>query len=78
MTSVDSLMLDAKEAILDEHRRRFNVFHQERRMPEAIRQFQVTMHCANDILTDSLRLLEEAIDIHHAALEKQHDLPPTS
>ena len=69
MTSVDSLMLDAKEAILDEHRRRFQVFHQEGRVHEAIRQFHVTINCANDILNDSLRLLEEAIEAHMAATE---------
>jgi hypothetical protein len=69
MTSVDSLMLDAKEAILDEHRRRFQVFHQEGRVHEAIRQFQVTVSCANDILSDSLQLLEEAIEAHNAAMK---------
>jgi len=70
MTSVDSLMLDAKQAILDEHRRRFQVFHQEGRVPEAIRQFQVTVNCANDILNDSLHLLEEAITKHDAAMSR--------
>jgi hypothetical protein len=68
MTSVDSLMLDAKQAILDEHRRRFQVFHQEGRVHEAIHQFHVTVNCANDILSDSLHLLEEAIAKHDAAM----------
>ena len=64
MTAIDSLMLDAKQAILDEHHRRFNMFHQEGRVEETLRQFQVTMNCASDILEDSLRLLNEAINQH--------------
>ena len=73
MTSIDSLMLDAKEAILDEHRRRFQVLHHEGRVHEAIRQFHTTLHCANDVLNDSLRLLENAIEKHSSATNRSTD-----
>jgi hypothetical protein len=72
MTSVDSLVLDAKQAILDEHHRRFRLLHQEGRLQEAIQQFHVTINCANDLLNDSLRLLEAALEPHGAA----QSLPP--
>jgi hypothetical protein len=64
MTSADSLMLEAKQAILDEHHRRFQVLHHEGRLDEAMRQFQVTLTCASDLLNDSLRLLDEVLDAH--------------
>ena len=62
MTSVDYLMLDAKQAILDEHHRRFQVMHHEGRLNEAMKQFQVTLLCASDLLNDSLQLLDQALD----------------
>jgi hypothetical protein len=65
MTSVDNLMLDAKQAILDEHHRRFQTLHQEGRWEEAIRQIHVTLNCAADLLNESLRLLDEAIETHN-------------
>jgi hypothetical protein len=74
MTSVDSLMLDAKQAILDEHHRRFRLLHQEGRLQEAIQQFHVTISCANDLLNESLRVLEAALEAHGAA----QSLPPPS
>jgi len=64
MTSVDSLMLDAKQAILDEHHRRFQVMHREGRLDEAMKQIQITLSCANDLLGDSLRLLDHALETH--------------
>jgi hypothetical protein len=39
MTAADSLILDAKQAILDEHHRRFQVLHQEGRLQEACKRF---------------------------------------
>lgn len=68
MTSVDCLLLEAKQAILDEHHRRFQLLHHEGRLDEAIRQFQVTLTCASDLLNDSLRLLDEAVDAHRSTL----------
>lgn len=65
MTSVDSLMLDATQAILDEqHQRRFQVMHREGRLDEAMKQFQFTLSCANDLLNDLLCLLEQALEMH--------------
>ena len=66
MTSVDCLLLEAKQAILDEHHRRFQVMHHEGQLNEAMRQFQITLMCASDLLNDSLRLLDEALDAHRS------------
>ena len=62
MTAVDSLMLDAKQAIMDEHHRCFQTLHQEGRWEEALEQIHVTLSCATDLLDESLRVLEEALD----------------
>ena len=62
MTALDSLMLDAKQAIMDEHHRRFQALHQEERWEEALEQIHVTLSCATDLLDESLRVLEEALD----------------
>jgi hypothetical protein len=62
VTAVDSLMLDAKQAIMDEHHRRFQTLHQEGRWEEALQQIHVTLSCATDLLNESLRVLEEALD----------------
>ena len=73
MTSVDSLMLDAKQAILDEQHRRFQVLHREGRLDEAVKQIQITLSCANDLLNDSLDLLDQALEMHGCG-----SLPPNS
>lgn len=65
MTALDSLMLDAKQAIMDEHHRRFQALHQEGRWEEALEQIHVTLSCATDLLNESLRVLEEALDGHN-------------
>lgn len=62
MTAVDSLMLDAKQAIMDEHHRRFQTFYQEGRWEEALQEIYVTLNCATDLLNESLRVLDEACD----------------
>jgi hypothetical protein len=67
VTPADSLLLDAKQAILDEQHRRFQILHQEGRWEEALRQFQITMTCATDLLNDSLRLLEDTLERHEPA-----------
>jgi hypothetical protein len=67
MTSVDCLLLDAKQAILDEHHRRFQALHGEGRMDEAMKQFQVTLSCASDVLNDALRLLDDTLEAHRQA-----------
>ncbi|NOS78044.1 MAG: hypothetical protein HOP35_08865 [Nitrospira sp.] len=64
MDSSDSLMLDAKQAILEEQHRRFQALQKEGKWAEAMQQFQTTMHCASDLLTDSLTLLERVLETH--------------
>lgn len=64
MDSSDSLMLDAKQAILEEQHRRFQALQREGKWVEAMQQFQATMHCASDLLSDSLKLLERVIQTH--------------
>lgn len=62
VTAIDSLMLEAKQAILDEHHRRFQTLHQEGRWEEAIKEIHVTLTCATDLLHESVRVLVEALD----------------
>jgi hypothetical protein len=67
-------MLDAKQAILDEQHRRFQVLHDEGRWQEAMQQFQVTMNCASDLLNESLKVLEGVLDTHR---QNGSDVPAT-
>ena len=77
MTAVDSLMLDAKQAIMEEHHRRFQTFQQEGRWEEALQQIHVTLSCATDLLNESLRVLDEAIATHDH-LHTGNATPPPS
>jgi hypothetical protein len=56
-------MMDAKQAIMDEHHRRFQTLYQEGRWEEALQQIHVTLSCATDLLNESLRVLDEALDV---------------
>ena len=76
MTSVDSLMIEAKQAILDEHHHRFQKLHQEGRWQEAIHQIHVTLSCAADLLDESLRILDEAIETHKGIPSDSSPPPP--
>ncbi|MEC4674149.1 MAG: hypothetical protein VST68_08160 [Nitrospirota bacterium] len=58
---VDSLMLDAKKAILEEQHRQFQDLQHAGMWPEAMEQLQVTLGCAADLLKDSVALLERAV-----------------
>jgi len=62
VTATDSLMLDAKQAIMDEQHRRFQTLYQEGRWEEALKQIHVTLGCATDLLNESLRVLDETFD----------------
>lgn len=62
VTPIDHLMIDAKEAILEEQHRRFQDLHQEGRWVEALQQMHVTLNCASDLLNESLRVLDEALE----------------
>jgi len=66
VTAIDSLMLEAKHAIMDEHHRRFQTLHQEGRWEEALQEIHVTLSCAADLLNESLQVLEEALDDYPA------------
>jgi hypothetical protein len=70
-------MLDAKQAIMDEHHRRFQTLHQEGRWEEALQQIHITLRCAADLLNESLRVLEEALDAHNHTSDGSTP-PPTT
>jgi len=61
MTPTESLILDAKQAILEEQHRRFQDLQREGRWQEAMEQFQVTLVCASDLLNHSLNVLERIL-----------------
>jgi hypothetical protein len=61
MTPAESLILDAKQAILEEQHRRFQALQEEGRVQEAMQQFQVTLSCASDLLNHSLSVLERLL-----------------
>ncbi len=76
MTAVDSLMLDAKQAIMEEHHRRFQTLQQEGRWQEALQQMHVTLVCVTDLLNESLRVLDEALDGHNHTSDGSTAPPP--
>jgi hypothetical protein len=76
MTAGDSLMLDAKQAIMDEHLRRFQALRQEERWAEALQQIPVTLSCATDLLNESLRVLAEALESHNHTSDSSSSTPP--
>ena len=79
MTPVDGLMLDAKQAILDDHHRRFQTLHQEGRWEEALQQIHITLSCATDLLNESLRILDEAlVALNHTPAGGSTPPPATS
>ena len=76
MDAVDSLMLDAKQAIMDEHHRRFQTLRQEERWEEALQQIPVTLSCATDLLKESLRILDEALNLQNPSSDSSISLSP--
>jgi hypothetical protein len=74
MTAVDSLILDAKQGIMDEHYRRFQTLRHEERWEEALQQIPITLNCATDLLNESLRVLTEALETKNPT----SDDPPLS
>ena len=61
MTPTESLILDAKQAILEEQHRRFQDLHREGRWQEAMEQFKITLVCASDLLNYSLNVLDRIL-----------------
>ena len=66
----ESLILDAKKAILEEQHHRFQDLQAAGMWPEAMQQLQVTLACAADLLKDSVSLLERAVE------KKKSQTPP--
>ena len=77
MTAVDSLMLDAKQAIMDEHHHRFQTLYQEGRWEEALQQIHVILNCATDLLNESFQVLDEALKTHNHTPSDHSTHPPT-
>ena len=73
--SVDSLWLDAKQAILDEQFRRWRALSQAGQQAEADRQCGATLACAADLLNESLQLLDAMLKAQPVA---QNPAPPPS
>jgi hypothetical protein len=69
-------MIDAKEAILEEQHQRFQDLHREGRWVEALQQMHVTLNCASDLLSESLRVLDETIE-NCQALSSKDNRPTT-
>ena len=78
VTAVDSLMLDAKQAIMDAHHRRFQTLHQEGRWEEALQQIHVILSCATDLLNESLQVLDEVLKTHNQPPTDHSTHPPTT
>ena len=78
VTAVDGLMLDAKQAIMEEHHRRFQTLQQEGRWQEALQQVQVTLSCATDLLNESLRVLDEFLEPQEHSSSGDSPPPPAT
>jgi hypothetical protein len=61
MLTVDCLILEAKQAILEDHHERCQTLLREGRWPEALHQLHITLRSAADLLTHASRLLEEIV-----------------
>lgn len=75
MSPLERLILDAKQAILDEQHKRFQALQREGRWQEAMQQFHVTLACASDLLNESLGVLERAMNTYR---EQRRLSPPPS
>jgi hypothetical protein len=74
MSTTDRLLLEAKQAILNEQHRRFRELQRQEKWVEAMQQFQTTLGCAAALLAESLRLLNRTVEKH---LPHPIDLPPS-
>ena len=72
---IEGLMLEAKKAILEEQHRRFQELQARKMWPEAMKQLQVTLACASDLLKDSVTLLEKAEDRRKSELGLANEQP---
>jgi len=78
MTAADSLMLDAKQAIMHEHLQRLQNFYQEERWGEALQEIPVTLNCATDLLNEAVQILDQALITHNQPPAKHSTYPPTT
>jgi hypothetical protein len=62
MTPADRLILDAKQAILEEQHKRFQMLQREGRWSEALHQLHITLGCAADLLHHSHGVLERILE----------------
>ncbi|RMH07195.1 MAG: hypothetical protein D6704_05515 [Nitrospirae bacterium] len=74
----ESLMLDAKKAILEEQHRRFQELQAAGMWPEAMQQLHVTLACAADLLKDSVALLERAVERRRRQQAQRRPNTPSS
>ncbi len=74
MTPADHLMLDAKQALLEDQHKQFQQLQKEGHWREAMHKFQATLHCASDLLDYSLQVLEQAV--HEQKMRNGQDPPP--
>lgn len=78
MLPVDHLMLDAKQALLEEQHRKFRRFREEGRVGEAMQQFHATLGCALDLLNYSLHVLEQVLADQQQRHRSRLPAPPSS
>lgn len=78
MTPAESLILDAKKAILEEQHRKFRALQASGRWQEALQQFQITLSCASDLLNHSLTMLEKIMADQQRDLRRPPEAPPDS
>jgi hypothetical protein len=65
MMSVNSLILDAKKAILEEQHRRLQILREEGRWEDLLQQLPATLSCAADVLQHSLGMLQTMAGQQH-------------
>lgn len=77
VSSLENLILDAKQAILDEQHKRFQALQREGRWQEALQQLHVTLSCASDLLNESLGVLERALNRSREQQHRSLPAPPS-
>ena len=77
MTSVDSLLLDAKKAILEDQHRRMQTLREEGRWEELLQQLAATLSCAADVLQHSVGMLHTITGEQRPINPSDRSAPPT-
>jgi hypothetical protein len=71
-------MLDAKQAIMEEHHRQFQTLCREGQWEEALHEIRITLSCAADLLDESLRVLDQTLEPYNLSSTESSAPPPTS